>query len=88
MQIYKYTVAPSDKTQKLYVPRGTRIVSLGEDGNGDLCVWAEVGYGEDNHISYAIVGTGWSFRTSGLEFKQTVVMSSGLVFHLYTEEED
>lgn len=87
-KIFKYELEIKD-FQEIDFPVGTNVISVKEQ-NGKLCIWAEVDVRCLNSLrdkSIAIVGTGHdiNFQIGDFHyvFIDTVVMSNGLVLHVY-----
>lgn len=85
--IYKYKISKPDTSFE--VPGIIELLHFGEQ-NGELYVWAKVN--TDKEFSktdlykdrIVSVGTGHSIPV-GLIYRQTVQMSNGLVWHMYTK---
>lgn len=86
--IHKYKLQITDE-QTIMVPGGSRVISTGLDGDGDLCVWAEV------RTDFAlarrtiwIVGTGQPFPTmeNRGRFLGSVLHEGSLVWHVFTSD--
>ena len=84
--IYKYEI---DDAPTVEVPcsAGCQILKFGEDHNGGICMWHEVETDESiaKIISYdfQIFGTGHYVQSLGVIYRDTVIMKSGLVWHIY-----
>lgn len=86
-KVYKYELEIKD-FQEIEMPNGALVLSAKEQ-NGKLCIWAEVDLRNTTTKpkKIAIVGTGHdiNFKIGFYEysFLDTVVMSYGLVWHVY-----
>lgn len=85
-KIYKYTLRITD-IQKVEMPMNNTVLSAKEQ-NGNLCLWVLVDINQKTELNYEIeiFGTGNPFEGgTGVmrEFIDTVVMSNGLVWHLF-----
>jgi len=86
--IYKYPLYPSPGIQEIKMPNA-KVISAGIDGNGQICIWAEVDTTEKNEVirNFWCVGTGWDiseiFHFKKIIFIGTVVDIEGLVWHIY-----
>lgn len=80
--IHKYVV-PVEDTATLTMPEGARPIAVAEQ-RSTLCMWAEVESENQNveHI-FHVRGTGHPMRGDEGQFIGTVVMSYGLVWHVY-----
>ena len=80
--IHKYLL-PIDDTIAVKMPRAARPMAVAEQ-DGSLCLWAQVET-EDvltEHL-FVIRGTGHPLRGNEGPYIGTVVMSYGLVWHVY-----
>jgi hypothetical protein len=90
VKIYKYPLQ-GDGIHHYYikVPQGARILHLGDDPNGDVCVWCEVpgrGEPEDSTYYFRVFGTGWPIHEAAnerLSYFSTIIRGA-FVFHYYT----
>lgn len=93
MNIFKYPLEITD-FQTVKMPFSAEILSVKEQ-NGTLCLWAlvdpDIGFEMDYKIH--IIGTGAPIDSAvvksfygGLYFIDTVVMSYGLVWHVFQEK--
>lgn len=85
-RIFKYQLEIIG-SQKIDMPIGSQILSAKEQG-GQLCVWALVDFRNTNKPKeIMIVGTGneidFAIGYYGMNFVDTVVMSNGLVWHVF-----
>lgn len=86
-KIFKYELEITD-FQEIEMPIGALVISAKEQ-NGKLCIWAEVDLRIKTTKSkkIAIVGTGnpveFSIGVYDYSFVDTVIMSYGLVWHVY-----
>lgn len=82
--IYKYPLTPLT-TNDPHMPMGEKILHVGPDGGGKLCVWALVDPEEMTApVLLTVVGTGQPFMLDR-EGKHvgTAVMADGLVWHVF-----
>jgi len=84
--IWKFVLNICDY-QEVEMPLGAYILSAGQDGNGDLCVWALVNNDFKTVRRFRILGTGNMFPDYNQDdyhaFLGTVVMNNGLVWHIW-----
>jgi len=84
-RIFKYKLNIID-SQYIPMPQGSQILSVKEQ-NGTLNIWAIVDINNDNIKNrwFYIFGTGNEFDISldDAKFIGTVVMSNGLVWHVF-----
>ena len=84
--VYKYVLDVTDE-QGIQMPVMAKILSVAEDHNGDLCVWAAViPDNRKEEVLFRVIGTGnpISLGTlTGWQFLGTTVMSNGLVWHVW-----
>jgi hypothetical protein len=86
-QIFKYPLHSVTNEQKLYLPKGYTILSVGEQ-NETIMVWASVNReAETQEVIIRVVPTGGQiFDELALHiFLGTVQMKSGLVFHVFKQ---
>ena len=84
MKIFKYPLAITDK-QELYLPPSSTLLSAREQ-NDNLCVWALVDDIPESADLYEVyvIGTGNLMELpSNATYLDTVVMSYGLVWHIF-----
>lgn len=63
--IFKYHISYSAETTKIEMPISSKIISVGLDPQGDLCIWAIVDPEEGKSMrEFAVVGTGWPMKDS------------------------
>ena len=85
--IYKYTLQLKDH-QTISMPASRRILSVGLDPRGELCVWAFVDREntENKNIDFYIIGTGHDIRRELLNdtFKHLGTVTQGMyVWHVF-----
>jgi hypothetical protein len=69
----------------LYLPDGYKVVHVGEQ-YGNLTIWVEQDATDTKHGIYCylyVYGTGQQFFDTGAVHVGTVLMSNGLVWHVY-----
>ena len=86
--IYKYNLLP-ERTQKIELPAGARVLSAGAQGE-DIVIWAMVDLDtkEKEIRSLVVLGTGHQFEGDTahyLHLINTVQMPDGLVFHVFED---
>lgn len=87
-KIFKYELEITD-LQTISTPIGSEVISAKEQ-NGKLCIWALVDLRCGNiDKPIRIVGTGHDIEFNigdySFYFVDTVVMSNGLVWHVYAD---
>lgn len=86
--IWKFPLAPgAPSRQMVSMPVYARLLSVGLDPQGELCVWAEVDPEEKRrqHVFFTVLGTGHPFPPEPMgPFIGTVSMAP-LIFHVYGE---
>jgi hypothetical protein len=85
--IWKWQLEITD-TQELEVPVGTKFLSTGLDGEGQLCIWGAVDTKQQERYKrlIAITGTGNpSDRARGLCFLGSVTMPP-YVWHVFAQQ--
>ena len=81
--IWKYELGILDE-QSINMPCPAKLLKVGEQ-NGVLCVWMEVDPSNKQETQkFYIRGTGHELTGQESRFCGTVVMSYGLVWHVYT----
>lgn len=88
MRIYKYDLEITDM-QDIKTFRGARVLSAAEQ-DGKLRIWALVDIDEEyRNKSIQIIGTGnpisYNIAEYNWEFVGTVLMSNGLVWHIFAD---
>jgi hypothetical protein len=97
VRILKYPIPQPDNegVVTIRLPIGARVLSFGQDGDGTLCLWAEVSTDNakafeqsghsDPHL-YRFVNTGVEFTRQG-EYVQTVPFyafaQATIIWHIY-----
>jgi hypothetical protein len=82
--IYKYQLNIHD-IQTVCLPKGAKIIHIAEQF-GFLCLWAEVWEDADDcEIDIMVRGTGHTFTGHENYHLGTVLMSNGLVWHVYCD---
>jgi hypothetical protein len=87
--IHKYSLERTDE-QRVNMPRGARVLSVGIQNAMDIVVWAIVDPMQPREPrTFWVVGTGHPFPPSAVAINQfvgTVLIAGGmLVFHIFTE---
>jgi len=90
MKIYKYVLPIEIGKINLDMPGGAKVLSFGQDPNGDVCVWALVSPGRSNTPkSFWLAMTGKdvpvSVETSYLFLGTCVLRDEGVVLHCFVE---
>jgi hypothetical protein len=84
--IWKYPLEITDR-QTVQVPKGARPLSVGLDGDGQLCVWIRVKpnheRGPQEDVAFNIFGTGDPIIGHPGRFLGTVTAPNGLVWHIF-----
>lgn len=81
-QIFKYPLA-LEPTQVLQLPIGARILTVKEQ-NDVPTIWAVVDQTEQlADVQVKIVATGEEFELDPWRYMSTVLMSNGLVWHIF-----
>lgn len=93
--IYKYSVAPSHAGMNIKLPKGARVLTIGEDGFSRLSFWAYVDTDQplEERTIYC-VGTGWDLdyvinpdgRDIDVFWCGSTTTEDGMVWHLLMEE--
>lgn len=87
--IHKYRIAGSG--DYFEVPQGSRLLSIQEQ-NRQLTAWVEKPLNQPydpQRFSFQVIGTGRDVGTADMEgytYFTTVVMTNGLVWHVYVKE--
>ena len=84
-RIYKYEFEPDDHVD-IQLPQGARILHVAEQNPGRLTIWAEGAEGGDSEtvpVRLLVRGTGHAAPTLLFDHFGTVLMRSGLVWHVY-----
>lgn len=80
-RIWKYILAITD-VQEMWIPAGAEFLAVAEQER-ELCLWAKVDPDADLMLRrIAVVGTGNPCQLEAL-FVGSVVMSYGLVWHVF-----
>ena len=86
MKIYKYAIELADGVTGHMMPTKAKILSVGLDGNDEVCVWMLV----DETLAtketrfFRIYGTGWDIHKEKIEFIGTVPMKKNyLIWHVF-----
>ena len=84
--IWKYPLEVTDY-QELELPKGAKILSVGESRDGELALWALIPHGplEKEKRKFRIAGTGHFITPSETQnFIGTVITNDGfLVWHIF-----
>ena len=81
--IYKYALSLTDGEQFIDMPQGSVFLKAGEQ-HGRLVFWVDSRTtNEMNPRAFKVVGTGQEIGEYAYEYKDTVKMSNGLVWHIY-----
>jgi hypothetical protein len=91
MKIFKYELITFIDKQTIKMPWQAKILSAKEQ-DGNLCLWAlvdpDIGFEMD--YTFHVIGTGNPIdpliSINNLHFIDTVVMSYGLVWHVFREK--
>ena len=87
MIIHKYPLSITG-TQQLTLPESHTILKVAEQ-NGSLYLWAQVDTEQpDTTLHIVIVESGQELPIYGYTYIDTVLMSSGLVWHVYGKEQE
>ena len=82
--VYKYPLELEDK-QIVQIPSNSKIVHVGLDPNGILCLWAEIDRNENNiDWKIHIVGTGHERITNNMVHLGSL-LTPPFVWHVYLE---
>jgi hypothetical protein len=86
--IYKYDLQEAKK-QSVFLPKNSKLLSIREQNN-KLQMWfmIDTKESEEEENVFYIFGTGFPALDDmeNLQFIDTVLMSSGLVWHIFKEE--
>lgn len=87
-QIWKYHLGLADKAL-LHVPEESEFLCIKEQ-RGELYAWILVNteYTEMLEVPIFIRGTGHNFTGEEGDYIDTIMMSNGLVWHIFTESWD
>ena len=81
--VWRYDVAPLT-TQHIQMPTGAQVLKVAEHPRGEISLWVLV----DAHAGretreFTVAGTGWEIVADDPSHLGSVVMSDGLVFHIF-----
>ena len=84
--IYKYNITIGE--QVICLPKGYKILKVGQDGKENLTMWALVDEEskEQEKVTVVVLGTGWSVPTKVAEefdFIDSIIEKCGLVWHVF-----
>lgn len=80
--IFKYKI-PVAQPFELRIPGFQDVVHVGEDGQGDACIWAQVNPSlPEEAWTFSLVATGQQFDADKWCHVKSFVQRSGLVWHL------
>jgi len=85
MKVFHYPIEPQEGWQEVEMPEVAQILFMGYRGDGSLRVWAKVPILDEHPTQMrelAVLGTGWDVP-SGAQYVNSVIHSSGLVWHLF-----
>ena len=84
--IYKYNIIIGE--QVICLPKGYKILKVGQDYKEKLAIWALVDEEskEQEKVTVVVLGTGWSIPTKVIEefdFIDTIIEKCGLTWHVF-----
>lgn len=87
MNVYKYVLALQGE-QSVTIPHGSKVLAVkvgGERDNQQLWLYCLVNLmNRQTKLRVRIAGTGHEIDTKGLVYRDTCMMESGLVWHVFT----
>jgi hypothetical protein len=84
--IWKFEI-PNSPCPYVTMPRGAQVLSVNQQ-NGRICVWALVNSKQESELAeFRIYATGENVEMTGAcDFVGTVMMPSGLVWHVFRDK--
>lgn len=84
MTIYKYQL--HTELNRLEIPGFERLLHVGCDPGGCLCVWVLIDKADDEiePLRLNVIGTGWDFNANGQSYVGSVTIGQ-FVWHVWRE---